>query len=90
MATLDWSSGMEALRVDMTSTTPSVSSTAGRGAVGIWADTVLSSASDLVGMDFLKALRKVGVPNVSVKAIPRTPSPKQPTQYLSAVSFACT
>ncbi len=43
-----------------------------------------------LGIVLLKALRKVGVPNVSVKAMPRTPSPKHPTQYLNAVSLACT
>ncbi len=67
---------------------PFVGSMAGRGVCGICVDKVLISASARVGIDFLKAFRNVGVPNVSVKAIPRTPSPKQPTQYLRAVSLA--
>ena len=75
---------------DLTSTTPFVSSTAGRGVDGNCVAAVLISASAFVGIDFLNAFRNVGVPNVSVNAIPRTPSPKDPTQYLRAVSFAWT
>ncbi len=82
-------SGNWVLIKDFVSTTPSNSDSAGRGAEGSCVDAVLISASSVVGKDFSKAFKKVGVPNVSVNAIPRTPSPKQPTQYLSAVSFAC-
>src|SRR5690606_6776305 len=35
-----------------------------------------------------KAVRNSGVPKVSVSAMPRTPSPKQPTQRRSASSVA--
>ena len=82
-------SGNWELTEDFMSTTPSDPNSAGRGAEGNCVDAVLISASSVVGKDFSKAFKKVGVPNVSVNAIPRTPSPKQPTQYLSAVSLAC-